>query len=54
MYETNFLWKKNDSQISGFEVVKKAPKPWEKKFFKKNSSSLFVQIRYTKRCAEIF
>ena len=52
MYEINFFVKKNDTQISGFAVVKKAP---SQKFFEKKSySSLFVQIRSTKRYAEIF
>ena len=45
---------KNDAQISGFSVVEKAPSPWKKSFSKKNPSSLFVQIRSSKRCAEIF
>ena len=45
---------KNDAQNSDFAVVKRAPSPWEKKFSKKNPSSLFVRIRATKSCAEIF
>ena len=40
---------KNGVQISGFSVVKKALSPR-----KKNLSNLFVQIRSSKRCAEIF
>ena len=45
---------KNEVQISGFAVTRKAPRPWKKFFSKKNSSSLFVQIWSSKRCAEIF
>ena len=30
-----FLEEKNDAQISGFAVVKKAPSPWKKNFLKK-------------------
>ena len=26
-YKTNYLWKKNEAQISGFAVTKKAPGP---------------------------
>ena len=53
--EKNFFVEKNDAQISRVAVVKKAPSPWKKKlYWKKNPSSLFVQIRPTKRCAEIF
>ena len=48
MYRINFLWKENESQISGFAVAKKAASPW-KKF-----SSLFVQIWSSKRCVEYF
>ena len=46
--------KKNDAQINGFAVAnkKKLKKKIQKK--KKNPSSLFVQIKYSKRCAEIF
>ena len=46
---------KNDAQNSDFAVVKKAPSPWRKIFWKKkkNPSSLSV-IRPTKHCAEIF
>ena len=61
----NYAWKKvqnyffvekNDAQNSGFAVVKKAWKKFflKKKKKKKNPSSLFVQIRPTKRCTEIF
>ena len=49
-----FFVEKNDAQISRVAVVKKAPSLWKKNFRKKNPSSLFVQIRPTKRCAEIF
>ena len=45
---------KNDVQISCVAVVKKAPSLWKKFFWNKNSSSLFVQIRPTKQCAETF
>ena len=45
---------KNDAQISGLTVGKIAPSLWKKNLKKKKSSSLFVQIRSTKRCAEIF
>ena len=46
---------KNEVQISGFAVVKKAPSTWQKIFSKKkkNSYSLFVQISSSKWCAEI-
>ena len=40
---------KNDAQISGFAVLKKAPSHWKKIKKKKNYSSLFVQI-YKKVC----
>ena len=44
--ENYFFAEKNDAQISGFAVVKKAPSLWKKSFFrKKYSSSLFVQSR---------
>ena len=44
--------KKNDTQISGFAVVKKAP---EKKIcWKKKKILPALQIRPTKWCAEIF
>ena len=45
-----FFAKKNEAQISGFAVAKKAPRFRKKK----TASSVFVQIRPTKRCAEIF
>ena len=45
---------KNEGQISGFAVAKKAPSPWKNFFSKKKSSSLFVKIRPTKRFAEFF
>ena len=45
---------KNEAQISGFAVVKKAPTAWKKRFSKKHSSSLFVQILSSKRCANFF
>ena len=46
---------KNDARMNGFAVVKKAPSNLKKIFFwkKKNPSGLFVQIRSSKRCAEI-
>ena len=39
--------------MSGFAVVKKAPSDWKKKP-EKNPFSLFVQIRFSKWCAEVF
>ena len=45
---------KNDTQNSGFAVVKKAPSPGKKLKKIKNSSSLFAQVRPTKWCAETF
>ena len=48
-----FLVERNEAQIKGVAVVKKAPSPW-KIFFEKNPSNLFVQIRPTKRCVEVF
>ena len=54
MYKINFLWKKMKPKLVVLQLSKKV-QVLEKKFFqKKNSSSLFVQIRPTKRCAEIF
>ena len=47
-----FFVGKNDAQSSGFAVVKKAPR--KKNFLIRNSSSLFVQIRSTKPCADFF
>ena len=47
----------NDTQVSGFAVVKKAPSPRKKNNLKKKKKilpALFVQIRSTKRWAEIF
>ena len=43
------FWAKNYPQMNGFAVVKKAPNHWEIFFLKKNSSSLFVQIKSSKR-----
>ena len=31
---------KNETQISGFAVMKKAPSPWKKNFFEKKFSQL--------------
>ena len=46
---------KNEAQISGFAVEKRARSPWNNFFFfEKNYSSLFVQARSSKRCAELF
>ena len=45
---------KNDAQISGFAVVEKAPSPLKKIFLKKKFLQLIVQLRSTKRYAEIF
>ena len=45
---------KNDAQISGVAVVKKAPTPWRKNISKKNPSRLFVQIRPANCCVELF
>ena len=49
-----FLCKKNDTQISGFAVVEKAPSPWKKFYWQKIPSSLFVQVRSSKRYAKMF
>ena len=48
-YKINFFVEENGPQTSRVEVVKNAPI-----FRKRNPSSLFVQIRPTKRCAEVF
>ena len=47
---------KNEAQISRVAVVEKGPSPWKKILStkKKIPSSLFVQVRPTKWCAEIF
>ena len=47
----DFFLEKDDVQISRVAVVKKAPSSWKKK---KNPSSLFVQVRPTEGCGEIF
>ena len=49
-----FFVEKNDAQINRVAVVKRAPSPLKKCFRKKNPFSLFVQIRPTKLCAEVF
>ena len=58
----NHLWKKlqnylfvekNETQISGFAVAKKAWSSW-KKNQKKGSSSLFVRIWSSKLCVDLF
>ena len=36
---------KNDAQLSGFAVVKKAPSQWKKRFLKKKFPAFFVNIR---------
>ena len=45
---------KNEAQISSFAAMEKAPSLSKKLFCKKNPSSLFVQIRPTKRCVDFF
>ena len=41
-YKIIFLWKKNEAQVSGFAVVKKAPSPWKKIFTKKEKFFQFI------------
>ena len=50
-YKINFFVEKNEAKIIGFAVLKKAPSPW-KNIFEKKSSSLFVQVWSSKKCAE--
>ena len=53
--EKIFLWKKMTPKLAVLQLWKKLQVLEKKNFIeKKNLSSLFVQIRPTKRCAEIF
>ena len=52
-YEINFLWKKRRLN-QWFWSYEKSSKSLKETFFNKNSSSLYVQKRPTKRCVEIF
>ena len=42
------MWK-NDAQMSGFAVTKKAPSQWKRFFLKKNPSCLLVKITSIKQ-----
>ena len=45
---------KNDAQISGVAVVKKAPSPWRKNISKKKSFQVICTIRPANCCVELF